>query len=254
MGVSMEDKVINKNRNINTNGQDSTQLGRTYKELNFLKERITNVMEYCGNEAVSTFLAGALQEVGNARAHMVETAVMDAVRKAVDEAGLSIQPIREKQISETISKAVLKDPAGNGKIPERISLSHAKFLIEEIEREAERIGVAAVIAVADKGGRTIAVHAMNDSYIASFDIALNKAYTSAALKMSTMQLKTLSQPGGELYGIQHTNEGRIVIFGGGEPLVIKENLLGGLGVSGGTESQDAALAAYGKEKFKEAFS
>jgi uncharacterized protein GlcG (DUF336 family) len=116
------------------------------------------------------------------------------------------------------------------------------------------LGVAAVIAVADEGARTIAVHAMNDSYIASFDIALNKAYTSAALKMSTMQLKTLSQPGGELYGIQHTNEGKIVIFGGGEPLYLKENLLGGLGVSGGTESQDAALAAYGKEKFKEAFS
>ncbi len=250
MGVSMEDRVINKNRNINTNGQDSTQLGRTYKELNFLKERITNVMEYCGNETVSTFLAGALQEVGNARAHMVETAVMEAVRKAVDETGLFIQPIKEKQISQ----AVLKGVAGTRKIPERITLSHAKFLIEEIEREAERIGVAAVIAVADKGARTIAVHAMNDSYIASFDIALNKAYTSAALKMSTMQLKTLSQPGGELYGIQHTNEGRIVIFGGGEPLNLKENLLGGLGVSGGTESQDAALAAYGKEKFKEAFS
>ncbi|WOO37271.1 heme-binding protein [Anaerocolumna sp. AGMB13020] len=250
----MKEKEINKNRNIETNSQEKKQPGRTYKELNFLKERISNVMEYCGNEAVSTFLAGALQEVVNARAHMVETAIADAVRTAINETGLSIKSRKEKQISQTILQTVLRDAEDMHKTLERISLSQARFLMEEIEREAERIGVAAVIAVADKGARTIAVHAMNDSYIASFDIALNKAYTSAALKMSTMQLKTLSQPGGELYGIQHTNGGKIVIFGGGEPLFLKENLLGGLGVSGGTESQDAALAAYGKEKFKEAFS
>jgi uncharacterized protein GlcG (DUF336 family) len=254
MGDSMEEKVNSKNSTKQINRQNSTQIGRTYKELNFLKERITNVMEYCENEAVSSFLAGALNEVGKARIHMVETTIKDAVSEAIDKAGISLNQITENQISQTILKAALKDTEGTRKITEKLTLSHAKFLIGEIEKEAERLGVAAVIAVADEGARTIAVHAMNDSYIASFDIALNKAYTSVALKMSTMQLKTLSQPGGELYGIQHTNEGKIVIFGGGEPLYLKENLLGGLGVSGGTESQDAALAAYGKEKFKEAFS
>ena len=72
--------------------------------------------------------------------------------------------------------------------------------------------------------------------------------------MSTIQLKGLSQPGGPLYGIQNTNQGRIVIFGGGEPLVHNGRVLGGLGVSGGTEEQDTALAEYGKQIAKEAFS
>ena len=69
--------------------------------------------------------------------------------------------------------------------------------------------------------------------------------------MSTVTLGQLSQPGGPLYGIQHTNEGRIVIFGGGEPLEIDGKLVGALGVSGGTAEQDTELAAYGKEVFKE---
>ena len=65
------------------------------------------------------------------------------------------------------------------------------------------------------------------------------------------QLNELAQPGGSLYGIQNTNGGRIVIFGGGEPLVVGERIVGGLGVSGGTEDEDTALAAYGRQVFEE---
>lgn len=132
-----------------------------------------------------------------------------------------------------------------------ISLKAAKALIELVEAEAKRMGVNAVIAVSNAGANPVAVHCMDDSYIASFDVAFQKAYTVVALKMSTMTLKGLSQPGGALYGIQHTNQGRIVIFGGGEPLEVDGVVIGGLGVSGGSEEQDAALAAYGKNKLKE---
>lgn len=132
-----------------------------------------------------------------------------------------------------------------------ISLEAAKALIEKVEEEAKRIGVNAVIAVSNAGANPVAVHCMDNSYIASFDVAFQKAYTVVALKMSTMTLKGLSQPGGALYGIQHTNQGRIVIFGGGEPLEMDGVVIGGLGVSGGTEEQDAALAAYGKKMLKE---
>ena len=69
--------------------------------------------------------------------------------------------------------------------------------------------------------------------------------------MSTKVLGELAQPGAELYGIQYTNEGKIVIFGGGEPLMIGDRLIGALGVSGGTAQQDTALAAYGKDILKE---
>lgn len=69
--------------------------------------------------------------------------------------------------------------------------------------------------------------------------------------MSTEKLGELSQPGQPLYGIQFTNGGRIVIFGGGEVLELKGKIVGALGVSGGTAQEDTALAAYGKTIFEE---
>ncbi len=130
-----------------------------------------------------------------------------------------------------------------------VTLEQAKELAAQIERKAAEMGFPAVIAVVDRAARPVAVHCMDDAYIASFDIALNKAYTSAGLKMSTAELGRLSAPGGPLYGIQNTNGGRIVIFGGGETLERDGRIAGALGVSGGTLEQDTALAAYGKEVF-----
>lgn len=95
---------------------------------------------------------------------------------------------------------------------------------------------------------------MDGAYIASYDIAVNKTYTSAGLKMSTAKLGELSQPGQPLYGIQFTNEGKIVIFGGGEPLESEGNIIGALGVSGGSAEEDTFLAAYGREILKEVIS
>ena len=133
----------------------------------------------------------------------------------------------------------------------KMTLQIAKALIEKVEQKAKEAGVNAVIAVSDAAGRIVAVHCMDDAYIASYDIAVNKTFTSAGLKMSTAELAELAKPGGSLYGIQHTNEGKIVIFGGGEPLYVEDKIIGALGVSGGTAVQDTELAAYGKEVFKE---
>ena len=127
----------------------------------------------------------------------------------------------------------------------QMTLKLANALIEKVKAEAARVGVNAVVAVSDKAGRPVAVQCMDDAYIASFDIALNKTYTSASLKMSTAELSQLSQPG------QFTNDGKIVIFGGGEVLEADGKIVGALGVSGGTAEQDTAIAAYGKQVFKE---
>lgn len=131
-----------------------------------------------------------------------------------------------------------------------ITLQEAKELMEKVELQAKKMGVNAVIAVADASAKPIAVHCMDDAYIASYDIAVNKAYTSAALKMSTAQLAGLSGPGQPLYGIQNTNAGKIVIFGGGEPLKSKGRITGALGVSGGTLEEDTELAAYGRKIYE----
>ncbi len=132
-----------------------------------------------------------------------------------------------------------------------MTLDIANALIEKVRDKAAGMGVPAVVAVADKAGRPVAVQSMDGAYIASFDIALNKSFTSASLKMSTEALSHLSQPGQPLYGIQFTNGGKIVIFGGGEVLEADGKMIGALGVSGGTAEQDTELAAYGREVFKE---
>lgn len=162
-----------------------------------------------------------------------------------------ITEIVSRVMSELTSNVPAEQQSVGNQVPE-VTLKMAVKLIERIEAEAARMGVNAVIAVANKGGRPVAVHCMDESYIASYDIALNKAYTCAALKMSTAKLKGLSQPGGDLYGIQHTNNGQIVIFGGGVPITYSGKVIGGLGVSGGSEAQDTALAEYGEKLIKEA--
>jgi len=135
--------------------------------------------------------------------------------------------------------------------PQDMTLELALSLTEKVKAKAREMGVNAVVAVSNRAARPVLVECMDDSYIASYDVALQKAFTVVSLKMSTSTLKGLAQPGGSLYGIQFTNEGHIVIFGGGEPLCDKSgNIIGGLGVSGGSEAQDTALAQYGKEIFE----
>ncbi len=132
-----------------------------------------------------------------------------------------------------------------------MTLDMALALSEAVRKKASEIGVKAVVAVSNRGANPVLVQCMDDSYIASYDIALNKAYTSVALKMPTWKLSELAKPGSSLYGIQFTNQGKIVIFGGGEPLCNREGeIIGAIGVSGGSESEDTALAAYGKEIFE----
>lgn len=133
----------------------------------------------------------------------------------------------------------------------RLTLDAANALIEKIKVKATEMGVNVVIAVSDRAGRPVVVQCMDGAYIASFDIAINKTYTSASLKMSTEALGHLSQPGQPLYGIQFTNEGKIVIFGGGETLEVDGEIIGALGVSGGSAEEDTAIAAYGKKIFSE---
>ena len=157
-----------------------------------------------------------------------------------------------RKTAETAPKAIGRPIAANGGLVQTtMSLALAVKLIERIEAKAAEWDMRVVTAVSDASARPVAVHCMDGAYIGSFDVALNKTYTSIAFQMSTAELGALSQPGMSLYGIQFTNEGRIVIFGGGEVLKRDGIIIGALGVSGGTAEQDTALAAYGKSIFEE---
>ncbi|MDD3360081.1 MAG: cob(I)yrinic acid a,c-diamide adenosyltransferase [Hespellia sp.] len=127
----------------------------------------------------------------------------------------------------------------------RISLDSAKKLIELLETYSREHGRKSVMSVCGPDGNMIAVHAMDDAFIASFDISMKKAYTSVAVKMSTMELSKLAQPGQTFYGVDNTDNGKLIIFGGGIPLVYQGKIIGGLGVSGGTGEEDHETAEYG---------
>ena len=163
----------------------------------------------------------------------------------------------DKLVKEAVEAIKKNDRFENTQIRKKkidyISLEDAKLLALKVEVKAKEMGVNAVVAIADDGGNLKLCECMDNSYLASRDIAINKAYTSVALKMSTKKLSSLSQPGQPLYGIQHTNGGKIVIFGGGDTLEISGKIVGGIGVSGGSEEQDTALSAYGKKIFGELF-
>ena len=152
--------------------------------------------------------------------------------------------MNENEIREIVKNAIIASKA-------EMTLPLAERVADAVIAEAQRMGIKIVVAISDAAGNPKLVKVMEDAYIASYDIAVNKAYTVVALKMPTVKLKPLAAPGGELYGIQFTNGGKIVIFGGGDPLINpKGKIIGGLGVSGGSEEQDIALSEFGRKYFE----
>lgn len=138
-------------------------------------------------------------------------------------------------------------PAGTG------FMEKALWLCGQVLQKAKESNLPVVAAACDAGGNAAVLLRADGAYLASVDIAQNKAFTSVSLQMSTEQLSGLCQPNGPLYGVQQTNGGRIVIFGGGIPLYESGVLVGGFGVSGGSAEQDTALAHYAKEQFEERY-
>lgn len=155
------------------------------------------------------------------------------------------------EITRIVSQVVSSMKSSSAQATESITLQQAKRLISRVEQRAAQMGVNAVVAVTNAAARPVAIECMDNSFIASYDVALNKAYTVVALKMSTIKLKSMTNPGDSLYGIQFTNNGQIVIFGGGDPLEYNGTIIGGLGVSGGTEEQDTLLSEYGASILQE---
>jgi len=132
-----------------------------------------------------------------------------------------------------------------------IQLETATELIDAAESKAEDIDNPMVITVANSEGNLVAQHRMDGAWLASVSISRNKAYTAAALEMPTHELAEPSEPGNSLYGLQTTDDGRIVIFGGGYPLERDGELVGTIGVSGGAVAQDREVAEAGVERWNE---
>lgn len=141
------------------------------------------------------------------------------------------------------------DSAASIRAVRTVGLDGAKAVIGAAERKAEEIGVPMNVAVVDRGGNLVAFERMDDAWLASTDIAMGKAFTAASLDMPTENLAGPTQPGESLYGLNTTNDGRLVVFGGGIPLVRGDVVVGAIGVSGGAVDEDVEVAQAGADAF-----
>lgn len=130
-----------------------------------------------------------------------------------------------------------------------ITLERAQAIITAACQKADELGVAQNIAVVDEGNNLVAFARMNGAWLGSISIAQNKAFTARAFNISTKELASMSQPGEPLYGIQESNEGKVIIFAGGIPLKSDGRVVGAIGVSGGTVKQDQEVAEAGAAAF-----
>ena len=130
-----------------------------------------------------------------------------------------------------------------------VPLSTATTVIDAAVAKAEEIGQPMNIAVVDDGGHLIAFARMDGAIKASIDISIRKARTSIMMNLPTSALMDVSQPGGELYGLEQLSGG-MVLFGGGLLLESGGRVYGAIGVSAGSVEQDVQVAEAGVAAFQ----
>jgi uncharacterized protein GlcG (DUF336 family) len=127
----------------------------------------------------------------------------------------------------------------------RLDLEDARRLIAGASLHAQDICVPMCIAVTDEAGQLIAFERMEGGKVTSTTIAIDKAFTAAAAKKATHDYGAASQPGAPAYGINSAIGGRLMVVGGGLPVLFEGEVVGGIGVSSGTPVQDQAVAEAG---------
>ena len=130
-----------------------------------------------------------------------------------------------------------------------ITLADARRIIAAAEKKAAEIGQPMNIAVADCGGNLVSHVRMDGAWLGSVDISIKKAWTSRAFDISTKDLAGHCLSGGQFFGIDASNDGRVMIFAGGIPLRKDGKIVGAVGVSGGSGEQDHAVALAGADAF-----
>ena len=126
-----------------------------------------------------------------------------------------------------------------------LTLDHAQAILEAARQESVDMGIAQNVAVVDAGANLKAFLRMDGAWLGSIDIAITKAKTARWFDMPTGDLGEISQPGGSLYGIEHSNGG-LITFPGGLPLKNADgDVIGAIGVSGSTVEDDHAVAQAG---------
>jgi uncharacterized protein GlcG (DUF336 family) len=116
--------------------------------------------------------------------------------------------------------------------------------------KSREIGVGVTLTIADTAGNIKYLQRFGDAMLPSIEISPKKAYTAAVLRQSTAEFGEIAQVGASAFGINITND-KLVIFGGGFPLVVSGKTVGGIGISGGSVAEDESVCDAVLEKFAE---
>ena len=131
----------------------------------------------------------------------------------------------------------------------RLSLNEAKIFIQGASIKATEIGVPMCIAVVDESGNLIAFERMDGGKAHSIIVAQDKAFTAGAARKATHEYNAVCIPGNLAFGIHTEVGGRISTVGGGLPIQVDGEFVGGIGVSSGSPQQDMDCAQAGIEFF-----
>jgi uncharacterized protein GlcG (DUF336 family) len=115
-------------------------------------------------------------------------------------------------------------------------------MISAATSAADTFEVPYCVAIVDAGGNLLAFARQDDAPIGCIDLAINKARTARLFDKPTLDLGRMSQPGADLYGIQNSNRGDVILIGGGLPVRREGKVIGAVGASAGTVPQDVAVA------------
>ena len=131
----------------------------------------------------------------------------------------------------------------------RISIDDAKLLIEGTRNKASQIGIPMCIAIVDESGQLVAFERMDGGKVTSSIIAQDKAFTAAGARKATHEYNAACQPGNLVFGIHTAIGGRLCVVGGGLPVTVDGEVVGGIGLSSGTPQQDMECAQAGIDHF-----
>ncbi|MBM89326.1 MAG: DNA polymerase III subunit delta' [Gammaproteobacteria bacterium] len=131
----------------------------------------------------------------------------------------------------------------------RLSIEDAHKLIAGARAKAEELGVPMCIAVTDDSGNLIAFERMDGGKAHSIQVAQDKAFTSGAARKATHEYNAVNIPGNLAFGIHSEAGGRISTVGGGLPIIVNGECVGGIGASSGSPQQDMEVSQAGLDHF-----
>ena len=209
-----------------------------------------------GVDSASSALHVARTIVRRAERRMVELAGSSSVREVVMRyvnrlsdaiyamARRQEETVAQAQMREKVTEMVKNVLAGYADGLPPISLEILERMAERAKEKSRELGVPVVFSAVDGGGNLLLLERMEGALPGSVEVSAGKAYTANAFHMPTHELGQAARQDGPLYGIENAAPGKIILFGGGFPYVSGGQIVGGIGVSGGTVEQDIEIARY----------